>query len=247
MESQRQEPERHMVITRSTSLSLTGETPEDSIPACRVEADDTLEMPSVKDLLSKFKRTESEPSASSVNRVYSLTGRDLPKTIREKLKHDHTTPNTTPDASQPRRRLDEIFQEGDGTAAPPATPATAPPIKDDAPVPSDAKWTPVEKEKTFVTSSAKWTPKDNTPTASSVKRTLMSPRSQPSSEGRTSPKRAKETSSGSKPGRNSAIMARAAFWDSRISEGKASDKEVPIEKFPELSKDMFKSADEVFY
>ena len=74
MESQRQEPERHMVITRSTSLSLTGETPEDSIPACRVEADDTLEMPSVKDLLSKFKRTESEPSASSVNRVRNCFG-----------------------------------------------------------------------------------------------------------------------------------------------------------------------------
>lgn len=76
-ESQRQEQQRYTVVTRSASLSLTGETLEDEIPACRAEADDTLEMPSVKDLLSKFRRTESEPSEASVNRVrnYFVEGR----------------------------------------------------------------------------------------------------------------------------------------------------------------------------
>lgn len=183
--------------------------------------------------------------------VYSLTGRDLPKTIREKLKREHTTPANTPDSSRPRRRLDELFQEDretggsdDGAAAPPTPPTTAPPVKDNTPTPSGARRTPVKKEETTVTSSAKWTPstKDTTLAASSVKRTSTSPRPQSAAASgeHTSPKRAKETSSGSKPGRNSAIMARAAFWDSRISEGKASDKEVPLEKFPELSKDMFK-------
>ena len=66
-ETQRVEPQRHTVVTRS--LSLTGETPEDSIPACSAEADESLEMPSVKNLLSMFRRAESEPSQISVNRV----------------------------------------------------------------------------------------------------------------------------------------------------------------------------------
>ena len=66
-QTQREEPQRHTVVTRS--LSLSGETPEDSIPACRAEADESLEMPSVKNLLSMFRRAESEPSQVSVNRV----------------------------------------------------------------------------------------------------------------------------------------------------------------------------------
>ena len=72
-ESHRLEHESRAVYAESRSISLTGETPEDGIPACRTEADDTLEMPSVKRLMSKFKRGDSEPTESSVTRVRKST------------------------------------------------------------------------------------------------------------------------------------------------------------------------------
>ena len=176
--------------------------------------------------------------------VYSLTGRDLPKTVREKLRRDYeyTTPVNTPESSRessrPRRRLDEVFPDDTAKCESDVDAAA----EDSTSTPSSVRKTPSSNDKTLVTSTAKWTPstKDTTPTASSAKRTLKSPRPAAPSEEHTTPKRAKETSSGSKPGRKSAIMERAAFWDNRITEGKASDKEVSLEAFPELSKDMFK-------
>ena len=42
-----------------------------------------------------------------------------------------------------------------------------------------------------------------------------------------------------KPGKNSAILARAAFWDQRIIQGESEDKNV-MEAFPDLPGDMFK-------
>ena len=61
--------ESREMYAESRSISLTGETTEDGIPACRTEADDALEMPSVKRLMSRFKRGDSEPTESSVTRV----------------------------------------------------------------------------------------------------------------------------------------------------------------------------------
>ena len=68
-EIQSKSHENREMYAESRSISLTGETTEDGIPACRTEADDALEMPSVKRLMSRFKRGDSEPTESSVTRV----------------------------------------------------------------------------------------------------------------------------------------------------------------------------------
>ncbi len=54
--------------------------------------------------------------------------------------------------------------------------------------------------------------------------------------------KATEGASGSAPkrNRNSAIMARAAFWDSRVDAGLASDKDASSLEFPEMPSDSFK-------
>ena len=67
--SHQSEHESRVEYAESRSISLTGETTEDGIPACRTEADEALEMPSVKRLMSRFKRGDSEPTESSVTRV----------------------------------------------------------------------------------------------------------------------------------------------------------------------------------
>ena len=50
----------------------------------------------------------------------------------------------------------------------------------------------------------------------------------------------KDSSLPSPTGKQSTIMARAAFWDNRILEGNTSDKVLPEEAFPSLPQDTFK-------
>jgi len=183
--------------------------------------------------------------------VYSLTGRDIPRTVREKLRKQgpSVTPNVNirnsdegpadqPMAVQdsPRRPpLDAVFEQSVKTSSSQSgnsiaranlqlgvsksLPRSSTPTDDGTISPARIGNTAAAKPKVHIgrTSSS-----SSTASSSSGVTTPVSPL--------TTPTRAK----------NSTIMARAAFWDSRITQGAASDKDAPNLAFPDMPDANFK-------
>ena len=227
--------------------------------------------------------------------VYSLTGRDIPRTVREQLKRQ--TPSVTPNTNirgevKQRSGLIDLFDDSDlqvkdeplPVPQSQVPPRSSTPLHDDSlhrPMTEEArsraymdqssihspeaqKHSPVKDSSRLIQSSSSYTTQaqpgkssskksDSAPqpiivSASGKHRTVSDeepqgataapPRSilrRSSSFGGTDEKKEDVP----KKNRRSAIMARAAFWDHRITQGQLSDEAVDV-NYPDLPDETFK-------
>ena len=219
----------------------------------------------------------------SLSQVYSLTGRDLPRTVREKLRKqkpsEFSNPNIKSDVKQ-KPFVASLFDKGDGSEGDTSAHSFR------ASTPLDLESTVSQEVKVNVSHGTTSPDTSLSPhfisrTYSPIRLSASSPESEASPPSHAPPKtigraisqgeQPKETvlniqtvtsvSSGKQPVKNatpsaqpfrkpkesegkerrksSTIMARAAFWDSRINQGEVEDTNVTNE-FPEMPENSFK-------
>ena len=205
--------------------------------------------------------------------MHSLTGRDLPRSVREKLREqapDVVQSSNVRLQEDPHRRAQLRMMLEDSATHEYTMEDEASRAEDTQPRSSTPFGTPVvnvslEHSRVSVgsTPSPKGLSGSYAATTRSVKRTAPSPvkanqqaksasyaedlnlPAEDKSTGHIADNPQGATASGSTlpapvKGRRSAIMARAAFWDDRILQGKASDKELDKQEFPGLPENSFK-------
>ena len=150
--------------------------------------------------------------------VYSLTARDLPRSQRERLRKQGSQSErlTAPvRVSSPEYDIteDSLLRKSEHEYVATAEEFYQQPIR--SPVSSDSEY------------SSTSTPMSAA--AHRSRREEVSPISSTSSSPRSTPRKAKQSS----------ILARAAFWDMRVEEELASDKQVPL-AFPKMPEESFK-------
>ena len=216
------------------------------------------------------------------SQVYSLTGRDLPKTIRERLKKEKTsiTPNKNIKSNaQLRPFVGSIFDADDQPQRGANTKSfrTSTPLNLETSVRQEVKvhipanestpsfhsssqfrneeYSPIARSsssefeisppvsqpvKTFAAPvSQTEPPKKNVLNIKTVKSGSLSSKPIKTSIKTTSPIKPPKESELKERRRSSTIMARAAFWDSRINQSEVEDAAV-LNEFPEMPEDSFK-------
>ena len=200
--------------------------------------------------------------------MYSLTGRDIPRPVREKLKRQSpntvTNLNLRSDHTSSHTHVFTVFDDtmetrpdsglggslGSGTVSPRSSNSytvASPDISETSPRSELNRTLPTyHQSKTTAASSAitrKEESKANNSQKGQIKSDSKVTRSASDIGANSSRSNAGQGSSSKggppKRGKNSAIMARAAFWDHRIIQGESVDERVQ-EEFPELPEDMFK-------
>jgi len=178
--------------------------------------------------------------------VYSLTGRDLPKTVRERLKAQGASKAINPnirhtDRNQPQSLL-SVFERSDGDLN---EPRSSTPImnasKNEVSVQDETVKSSASLNLSHVSNIDTQSPSQSESKMNASTKVSSKMHSSQADDALQTPT-APTSPTGRKLNRqmSSTILARAAFWDSRINQEVVSDTQADVEKFPQMPVENFK-------